>query len=98
LAAVGTDTGSKRFRLAQALVLALHNLQDRQALGLVRRALENENHFYPVFCAGVEFLIDLGEPEDHARIEFWASYPEYNTKRWAARGLDQVTNGKANVS
>jgi hypothetical protein len=55
----------------------------------VRRALETENHFYPVFCAGVEFLIDLGEPDDRARIEFWASYPEYNTKRRAARGLDQ---------
>ena len=92
LAAVGADTGSKRFRLAQALVLALHNLQDRQALGLVRRALENENHFYPVFCAGVEFLIDLGEPEDHARIEFWAGYPEYNVKRFADRGLNQFNS------
>lgn len=32
-AAVGTDTGSKRFRLVQALILALRRLGDRQALG-----------------------------------------------------------------
>lgn len=86
-AAIGSDTGSKRFRLVQALIIALHKLQDRQSLPLVRRALENENHFYPVFCAGVKFLEELGEAEDRARLEFWATYPEDNTRRTARRAI-----------
>jgi hypothetical protein len=90
LAAVGADTGSKRFRLVQALILALRRLGDRQALGLVRRALANENHFYPVFCAGVDFLAEFGEPEDRARLEFWSSYPECNTKGAARLALGRI--------
>jgi len=92
-AAIGTDTGSKRFRLVQALILALRWLGDRQALGLVRRALENENHFYPVYCAGVDFLAEFGEPEDRARLEFWSSYPECNTKAAARLALNKWGNG-----
>ncbi len=87
LAAIGTDTGSKRFRLVQALILALQRLGDRQALGLVRQALANEGHFYPVFVAGVEFLGELGDADDRARLEFWAHYPECNTKAAARRVL-----------
>jgi hypothetical protein len=94
-AVVGTDTGSKRFRLVQALVLALRWLGDRQALGLVRRALENENHFYPVYCAGVDFLAEFGEPEDRARLEFWSSYPECNTKAAARLALNKWGNGSS---
>lgn len=89
-AAIGSDTGSKRFRLVQALIRALHRLRDRQALPLIRLALENKGHFYPVFCAGVAFLAELGEREDRARLEFWARYPEDNTRRAARCALEQI--------
>jgi hypothetical protein len=86
-AAIGSDTGSKRFRVVQALIIALHKLGDKLALPLVRKVLENKNHFYPVFCAGIIFLGELGDKEDIEQIKFWSNYPEYNAKRTAQKML-----------
>ena len=40
-----------------------------------------------VVIAIIAILAALGEPEDRARLDFWATYPECNTKAAARLGL-----------
>jgi hypothetical protein len=89
--AVGRDVGAKRFRLVQALIISLRKLGDRESLPLARAALENRNHFYPVYHACMNFLGELGEEEDIARLKFWATYPEVNTSEAAKNALKQMS-------
>ena len=90
MAAVGRDPGCKAFRVAQALLMALHRLGDREAAPLAREALGNWNHFYPVYNAALNLLADLGGPEDLDLLRTWSSYPEVNARKAAERALSRL--------
>lgn len=84
---IGTDIGNRRFRVLQASLFALHRLQDGEALPIVRRLLQTTHHFYPVYCAALDYMADFAQPEDRPILETWADYPETNSATRARQSL-----------
>jgi hypothetical protein len=87
VAAIGQAAVCKRFRLLQALLVALRELGDREAVPLVREVLGTTHHFYPVYHAAAAFLGELGGTEDVPLLEEWARYPEVNANHAAQEAL-----------
>lgn len=83
----GLDLANRRFRVLQALLIALRQLGDRESLPIVRDLLRTSHHFYPVYKAAVELLAELGAAEDRPLLEYWAEYPETNASAVARAAL-----------
>lgn len=87
VADLGRRSDAKRYRLAQALLTALTDLADAEALPLARRALAQPEHFYSVHRAAIELLGRCGEADDAALLETWTSFPEPNCAAAARRAV-----------
>ena len=93
---IGRDTGCKRFRVLQALIITLRQLKDSSALSLIRGILQDNRHFYPVYCSAVDFLAEMGTEEDMSLLERWLCYPEYHTNQRVHRAKKRLS-GRLNM-
>ncbi len=84
---LGRDLGNRRFRVLQALLVALRQLGNRDCLPLVRELLRTSHHFYPTYKAALDLLAELGQPADQQLLEYWADYPETNASAAARAAL-----------
>jgi len=91
----GREVGVNRYRVAQACLIALGQLQDRESLPLAREILHDFRHFYPLHHRACILLGELGHAADIPLLERWSHSYETNTQAAARRALANLRRAGA---
>ena len=85
--------GSKRYRLTQALVIALGRLGDVRAVAPLERIMARGTDFFPALAQVPVALARLGSPGSIAVLQRQKDYGEINVRTHVRLAMDFLTGG-----